>query len=502
MPGNDFSFSQKSLTKEVLIDSIKKDRQYYESLLEKITKEKNFNKKVKLAYKALNFVTNTSTGYYSSDVIEKVFLEISQKNHINLSSQYQENSVLHVMTSSYAVGGHTRIVERWINSSPDNEKHSIFILKKERSQITELLKESVNNKKGQIYTLPFYYSDIKKALKLREIASKYSRIILHIHMNDPIALIAFGTPDFKRPVFFFNHADHKFWLGVSISNKVVDFREFGQNITKNLRGSKNNFKIHLAIDKKTSEKQDIVKLKEKLNLPLNKKILITVGQSYKYIPFLQWNFTDLLEELFKRYKDILVIIIGPTLEQFPEWEKFDSDKILLLGYQTSKKMFEYLVCSDLCIDSFPLGGATTMIDAISVNCPIVSFGGGPGGQIDCILKSPACCKDMTELLNKIDLLLKDVKIRNENLSIIHKYIEEDYSLDKFLTEIHSLYSSTNEHKIYEFKSKANQKITDLDLYLCKEFMEYEIKLRIPYLFKLRMSKYQGKIKFKFIFFSK
>ena len=49
-------------------------------------------------------------------------------------------------------------------------------------------------------------------------------VILHVHMYDVLPILAFANGDFNRPVMFYNHADHLFWLGASISDLVVNFR--------------------------------------------------------------------------------------------------------------------------------------------------------------------------------------------------------------------------------------------------------------------------------------
>ena len=71
---------------------------------------------------------------------------------------------------------------------------------------------------------------------------------MHTHPHDPSALIAFGTPDFKRPIILFNHADHIFWLGLSVADYVADLNSGGNKITSINRGAKNSFILSVKLN--------------------------------------------------------------------------------------------------------------------------------------------------------------------------------------------------------------------------------------------------------------
>lgn len=50
----------------------------------------------------------------------------------------------------------------------------------------------------------------------------YEYIILHTHMEDAIAVVAFGTEDFMHPILFYNHTSYLFWIGKSITDLLLD----------------------------------------------------------------------------------------------------------------------------------------------------------------------------------------------------------------------------------------------------------------------------------------
>ena len=154
------------------------------------------------------------------------------------------------MTTSCKVGGHTRVVEKWINLAPCYQKHSVALLDQE-GEIPQKLKDNIKNKNGELYIFNKDDDIFQKAIKLRELASKFEYVVLNIHMDDPTALVAFGSEEFSRPILFFNHADHLFWVGKSISDIILDFRTI-KSITKTRRNIENPY--FLGIPPETEEK--------------------------------------------------------------------------------------------------------------------------------------------------------------------------------------------------------------------------------------------------------
>ena len=71
------------------------------------------------------------------------------------------------------------------------------------------IKEIVEHSGGACIYLSGSY--MERALKLLEISEGFYRVLLFTHMEDIIPVIAYSNPRWKRPVYFYNHADcHKY----------------------------------------------------------------------------------------------------------------------------------------------------------------------------------------------------------------------------------------------------------------------------------------------------
>ena len=99
-----------------------------------LSKEKDLFKRVTIAQNLMYRVFECGMGVLSSPELEKPFLDLAKTLPVFTGVQYSPNSFLHVMTQSYTTGGHTRVVERWVNNSPTEQKHSIVLLDQEEEK--------------------------------------------------------------------------------------------------------------------------------------------------------------------------------------------------------------------------------------------------------------------------------------------------------------------------------------------------------------------------------
>lgn len=477
----------------------------FEKILTQLAKETSLPARLALAQKAINFANNGSTGYYSSPLIEQVYLDLAHAHSVPLPMTFEENSFLHVMTECYATGGHTRVAERWIELSDPEQKHSLLFTKTSGTNITPRLETNIALKNGTVMFIPDSLSDREKGLLLREIASNYQYIILHVHMHDVIPLIAFGTEEFQRPVMLFNHADHRFWLGVSIADKVIELRTWGQQISKSKRGVLHSDILGIPVDANMFRKDfDTIALRQKLGFKTSQKIIITVGSFYKYKPLLSFDFLNIARHVLENTSDTCIVAIGPDYETLPAWKTLHDqfpERFLALGPKVPERMFEYLACADIALDSFPMSGGTALLDAVSVGCPVLSLD-CPTGQSDYILKSEAYCANQDIFMKKLNTLLHSQTCRKNNTANVLQLLERSHHKDAWNHTLSAMYRSLVSHRVRQFETIKNNEFTDLDIYLYVESRHVKQKFFIPRLLEWNRIKICGIKQHEFIFFSK
>ncbi len=490
---------------------LKKKKFEFEKKILKFKKEKDENKKICFAQNALSYAAFNGCGYFYCAELEKFYTDLAKKYDLkNYNINFIPNSVLHVMTTCYNSGGHTRVVERWIKRADSNQKHSVVLLKQVSREIPELLKENIKNKNGELFIFNLDDNQIEKALKLRKLALEYEFIVLHTHMDDPVATIAFGSEKFTRPVILFNHADHMFWIGKSIADITADIRG-GSSITPSKRLIKNPFFLGIPYDDKKIEYSK-EEAREKLDIPLDKKIVLTIGSDFKYFPFGKISYKKSLEKLFEKDKNLLFFAIGvkksnPFLQGL---NKEHLKRIVFLGNLDYEKEYQlYLSASDVVIDSYPMHGFTVGIDSITHKIPFLSLDNG-FGQLDFVFKTQGYCRDEEEFSEKILKVLYDSNYRDELLREETRIFNEEYSntaykkkLDEILKiapEKHKVKDLTNEKEptvlddycvlvdIMYKKAQKNRILMD-ETGICSK------RIGVPYIFEiLRYEKEKGKLK--------
>lgn len=391
---------------------IEDNKLYLDFLLQKINQYKNIEDKLPWADNALYYAVRNNAGCFVSAALENIYLDYAESLDIDsYEAKYEQNSFLHVLTEGYTTGGHTRVVERWIKNAPDSQKHSVVVLRPNSSVLTSL-KNNVKEKNGRYLSFDNKLSLKEKAIKLRKIGMEYEYIVLHTHMEDPIATIAFGTEKFTRPVLFYNHASHLFWIGKSITDLHIDL-QCQDFITEKYRNIKDPYFLGIPMQEVQFKNIDKSATRKELGFPVDKKIIISAGADFKYKPLGNDDFIKLIKGLID--EETFIYIIGANKND-PMWIKAQEETdnhITPLGYiDFNNGYLNHIGMADLYIDSYPMNGWTAVIDAVSVNVPAISLQ-NLLPQMD-FFESVGCCfRDKDEFIECAKKILSDKEYADE-----------------------------------------------------------------------------------------
>jgi glycosyltransferase involved in cell wall biosynthesis len=246
------------------------------------------------------------------------------------------------------------------------------------------LLEAVKSRQGAVFDLGSQSkSAVERALHLRRVASAFQHVILHTHMQDPIPVVAFGTRRFRRPVALYNHADHIFWLGLSVTDHVIDISSRGQLLTNTKRGRRSSVlpllldspKVPSSADKETSRRT----LRKKLDLPDSARVVLSIGSSYKYRSVETGrSFLKVAQEILTMERDAYIIVIGPSQQEESWAQAFrkSGGRINAIGTVPRDKLDEFYLGADVYLDAYPFGGGTAEIEAASHGLPVVLIDNG------------------------------------------------------------------------------------------------------------------------------
>jgi hypothetical protein len=386
--------------------------------------------------------------FYQSPEIENMLLECANKlpaeDYVIQDKNSKKRKVLHVLSEGYSTGGHTRLAKNWIKSDADSI-HSLVTTWQIESTPQWLLDE-IKNSGGWIFSLETVSDKhVERAAKLRKLAYEWADIVvLHMHMMDPIPVIAFGIDD-GPPVIYMNHGDHLFWLGASIADLVVDLRPSGQKLTLTRRSCNNSFILPIPLEAKKVFNRNEIREKYKINE--NEIVILTIASNYKFRSINDYNYIDIIKEIVNKVDNCRAYIIGPN--DIGKWHEINVEtggKVRALGVVT--EIEEFYQMSDIYLDCFMMGSMTSLLDASKYGLSIVKF-------------TNSHCPILTEFdeefevcsYNNINDIIQEInELKNGNIETYEKYksvndaIEKNHILDT-KEKIKNIYSRLDNHRV-------------------------------------------------------
>jgi glycosyltransferase involved in cell wall biosynthesis len=341
-------------------DRIESNYKFIESLEKYIDKCQNDDER--LSY--LTFIgylySEYVTGVYSSNRLENEIIKIGEKIQFSPTAKPQKGNVLHVMTAAGNGGGHTSIVNNWIQWDKDRQ-YSLVLTDMDYQEIPSYIIETISASHGKVICLEGSY--IEKAKQLLKISQVYEQIILHTHMYDVIPLLAYSNCNWKIPVFFYNHADFRFSYGYSVADAVLNLNKFDWEKSRDYRGVANGRNLVFPspnggyIDSIVMDENVTQTILSKYRINKKAKLIVSMGDEFKYEDIIGYRFTDFVNRLIDESHDnIQFIIIGPNpkRKKWKELEERTNGHARAVGYIERRDVYGLIKMCDLFICSFPM----------------------------------------------------------------------------------------------------------------------------------------------------
>jgi glycosyltransferase involved in cell wall biosynthesis len=334
--------------------------------------------------------------------------------------------VLHVATAVLGTGGHTRLLENWIKTD-DASRHSLLLLDQEYEPIRVTLTDRIADSGGELIIIPHGTLLLERARQLRLAArSGYDVVVLHHHPNDVTPLVAFATEG-GPPVAIMNHADHIFWLGVSIADLVIEYRNFGAKLSEERRGTRASVMFPLPLDIQSSSPTR-AEARAHLNIPEAEQMLLSIGPATKYMPTKRQRFFDTASKVLERHCDTRLYVIGVGESDRKVLNIPSHPRMALLGIVKDPTYYE--AAADLYLEGFPFGSYTALLETAARGvCPVVMHSPTAHNEAACevaLLGLVESAKDEDDYLAEIATLLVDREMRTRRGQDIARRIESHH----------------------------------------------------------------------------
>lgn len=348
----------------------RKNNNYYKSLL-KVSEyyliEEQFEKCIVILSLAAEFCASNYCGFYSDIKIEKILNSIGinllpRPSEENKNRQSGERRILHYATTLYSLGGHTRLLNNWIKND-GNTRHDLFI-SRQNEVVPPFISKTVDLGGGKIYQHNDRESYSNRIKSLNDIASEYDLVVLHHHPEDVIPVVTFCYNS-NVPVVILNHSDHKFWVGSSICDNLIEFRD---NIVKYDRERRliDNFSV-LPIPIELPSSGGYEEARMTLQVAGDEVIMLSIGTEYKYVPIDDKNFFEDIILVLDSCIRAKLFIVGIS-DKSDIAIKYAHPRIVYVS--PTHNIDVYKRACDIYIEGYPFSSFTAYLEVGIMNKPI------------------------------------------------------------------------------------------------------------------------------------
>jgi hypothetical protein len=292
----------------------------------------------------------------------------------------QKETCLHVLNEALPAGGLTAMAIRWMRNDRSRRVHNVALLSQQIPIPSGLLR-AVSDTGGNVYTANPDDSFLDRAVWLKSLANNLANyIILHIGAFDVICGVAFGIKG-GPPVLLVNHTAHTFWNGASIVDLVVNCR--GSAIEKlwtdKHRGISRYATVPIPLlkpnslsPKRKSSFDSKRQAKEIIGIHAESIVILTVGASFKYLPYDSLDFLEVCESILEHLPEAILLVVG--FEADSRWRRKSlalGSRIRTLGAVSQSQLAIIHDAADIYIEGFPFGTTTALLEAGLKGIPIV-----------------------------------------------------------------------------------------------------------------------------------
>lgn len=393
---------------------------FYKKLVSKAIKSMNhecYNNAIDFI-KSAAYIGYIHKGLFRDDKLEAAIKTISRKRSKVSDSSYtcskkNENYFFYDAFSMDNRG----LTQQYIRALIDNNINFTYCSENMNLKTTHIYTELIRYDKTFIHVIPSKLSPVEKIDYILHLLKKYkpSKIFMHLKPWSAEALIAVSQLPKNVLKYNINLTDHTFWLGSSVLNYNIEFRNYGCSLSVEKRNLKLNQLILIPyypiIDDSTFQGFPMI--------PKNDNVILFAGANlYKIYgnnnEFLQ-TIKCILQENEKSY---FLFAGGGDSRPFIKFVQDNNlqDRIFYLGFR--KDINEVVKHIDIYIDTFPMSGglmgeyALINKKPVLIYSPFRSTSFEPAGGLSLLFPEG----ELPYFTNKQDFLLKAKSlIENKNL---------------------------------------------------------------------------------------
>jgi hypothetical protein len=272
---------------------------------------------------------------------------------------------LHVFSETLIFGGHTVLARRWIGHDRSGDRHALALTMQSADKVESGLARAVTATGGSVKSVAGEGGLVRRAARLRQLAIESADVVvLHAHQWDVVPSMAFAAAG-GPPVLLLNHADHAFWVGVSVADTVIDIRDSGLALSRRFRGVRRSAMLPVPLEDRGLAPPDRTTAAARLDDPTLLDaglVLLTVGSGYKYRKLAGLDFPETLARIVEMLPECVAIAVGPEAND-PLWQALKAQtrgRVRAVGLDAD--LAAWHAAADLYLEGFPVGSYTALLE--------------------------------------------------------------------------------------------------------------------------------------------
>ncbi|MDH2416927.1 glycosyltransferase [Nocardioides sp. CER19] len=278
--------------------------------------------------------------------------------------------VLHVLTEAYHLGGHSRLAWRWIER--DGRPADVAITAPLRAELPPALPAAVAASGGTVHVVARPGDTLlDRARALAGLMARADTVVLHTHPYDVVALAAAQLGPVRPPIVTQNHVDHAYWLGLSVSDVVVNHRATGARLCVESRGvPQDRLRLLPLPVEPPAGPNDRGPVRTAMRLGPDTPVAVCVGTTAKLSPMFGVSFAEVLDKVLAAVPELVVLVVGPgDAEPWPALAARYPGRLVPLG--RVDELGRLFAAADVYLDSYPVSGGTAVLEAAASGLPVL-----------------------------------------------------------------------------------------------------------------------------------
>ena len=384
--------------------------------------------------------------------------------------------VIHVVTQAYELGGHTRLIARWIENDAERT-HSLVLTGQQGLPVPAGLRAAVSDSGGHVIDLGHTSSLVSRARMLGELAAGDARaLVLHTHPYDVVPSL--GLREAQTKVVFLNHADHVFSAGIDVADVVADIRPAGQRLSLAGRGVPPAASALVPLPLAAAPAVDREAARKALGVADESVVLVSIASEYKFGAVGEEHFAAVHGDLLARTPNAELLVVGPSpTGVWKQLSERTGGRARALGPRSD--IAAIYAAADVYLDSMPFSSLTSLLDAALRGVPVAAL---TGRRTHTVLSADDLSfegmstefREKEQYLAHLEHLIGDADFRRTRGLATREAVERHHVVPHWLSHVDALMARLGESAV-EGAAAPGDVATDIDRdWLDAELVSFQV----------------------------